>query len=226
MARARAPMNLEIRRMLVALSVFVGVCAVGGVILWLQGDGRYALGVYMRSPRESGGKSLEIGSVTSNQPAGRAGIQVSDRIVSINGEELDDYEELQDAMRDIDRPGNVRVGIERTVTVALGSAVEASAPYGAGARAFEGGMTQEDAQALRNEFQGLTREVRALREELQQMRAEFRTYHEERQRMRDDVRDAYRQRSERPQKARQQMSPEERGKLRRDIEDANKSLKR
>ena len=33
---------------------------------------------------------------------------------------------------------------------------------------------------------------------------------EERQRMRDDVRDAYRQRSERPQKARQQMSPEER----------------
>src|SRR5262245_44737850 len=40
---------------------------------------------------------------------------------------------------------------------------------------------------------------------------------EERQRMRDDVRDAYRQRKdqrqERPQKARQQMSPEERGKL-------------
>jgi hypothetical protein len=43
--------------------------------------------------------------------------------------------------------------------------------------------------------------------------------------MRDDMRDAYRPRDERPQKTRQ-MSPEERGRLRRDIEDANRSLKR
>jgi hypothetical protein len=43
------------------------------------------------------------------------------------------------------------------------------------------------------------------------------------------VRDAYRQRQERPDRQQQkmrQMSPEERGKLRRDIEDANKNLKR
>jgi voltage-gated potassium channel len=37
-------MNVEIRRMLVALTIFVGVCTVGGVILWVQGDGRYAFG--------------------------------------------------------------------------------------------------------------------------------------------------------------------------------------
>jgi C-terminal processing protease CtpA/Prc len=154
-------------------------------------DGRFALGVYMRSPRESGGRSLEVGSVTSNQPAGRAGIQVGDRIVSINGEELDDYDELQQAMRDVDRPGNVRVGIERTSTVALGSAVEASAPSGAG-RPFEGSMREEDVQGLRTELQGLTREVRSLREELQQMRSEFRSYHEERQRMRDELREQMR----------------------------------
>jgi hypothetical protein len=39
------------------------------------------------------------------------------------------------------------------------------------------------------------------------------------------MRDAYRPRDERPQKT-HQMSPEERGRLRRDIEDANRSLKR
>lgn len=48
---------------------------------------------------------------------------------------------------------------------------------------------------------------------------------EERQRMREDMRDAYRSRQDRPQKMRQ-LSPEERGKLRRDIEDANKDLKK
>jgi voltage-gated potassium channel len=37
-------MNVEIRRMLVALAIFVGVCTVGGVVLWFQGAGRYALG--------------------------------------------------------------------------------------------------------------------------------------------------------------------------------------
>jgi voltage-gated potassium channel len=44
MAKRRAPMNIEIRRMLVALGIFTGVCAMGGVILWFQGDGRYAFG--------------------------------------------------------------------------------------------------------------------------------------------------------------------------------------
>ena len=44
MARRQAPMNLEIRRMLVALSVFIGVVAAGGVVLWVQGEGEYRLG--------------------------------------------------------------------------------------------------------------------------------------------------------------------------------------
>ncbi|HEX6764368.1 MAG TPA: potassium channel family protein, partial [Polyangiaceae bacterium] len=44
MARRRAPMNIEIRRMLVALGIFAGVVAIGGALLWLQGDGRYRFG--------------------------------------------------------------------------------------------------------------------------------------------------------------------------------------
>jgi hypothetical protein len=44
--------------------------------------------------------------------------------------------------------------------------------------------------------------------------------------MREDVREAYRQRQDRPAQKMRQMSPEERGKLRRDIEDANRDLKR
>ena len=44
--------------------------------------------------------------------------------------------------------------------------------------------------------------------------------------MREDMRDAYRDRQQRPGQKMRQMSPEERGKLRRDIEDANRSLKR
>jgi hypothetical protein len=45
--------------------------------------------------------------------------------------------------------------------------------------------------------------------------------------MRDDMRDAYRQqRQERPPQKQRQMSPEERGQLRRDIEDANRQIRR
>ena len=43
--------------------------------------------------------------------------------------------------------------------------------------------------------------------------------------MREDVRDAYRERQGRADRPRQ-MSPEERDKLRRDIEEANRSLRR
>ena len=55
------------------------------------------------------------------------------------------------------------------------------------------------------------------------------TSRDDRERMREDMRDAYRQRQERPDRQQQkwrQMSPEERDKLRRDIEDANRGLKR
>lgn len=50
------------------------------------------------------------------------------------------------------------------------------------------------------------------------------TTRDDRERMRQDMRDAYRERDkqERPR----QMSPQERDKLRRDIEDANRGLKR
>jgi hypothetical protein len=50
------------------------------------------------------------------------------------------------------------------------------------------------------------------------------TTRDDRERMRQDMRDVYRERDkqERPR----QMSPQERDKLRRDIEDANRGLKR
>ena len=52
---------------------------------------------------------------------------------------------------------------------------------------------------------------------------------DERQRMREDMRDVYRDRggdrNARPERPRQ-MSPEDREKLRRDIQDANKNIKR
>ena len=48
---------------------------------------------------------------------------------------------------------------------------------------------------------------------------------EDRQRMRDDMREAYRERQGRPDRPRQ-MSPEERDKLRRDLEEANRQLRR
>jgi hypothetical protein len=49
---------------------------------------------------------------------------------------------------------------------------------------------------------------------------------EERQRMRQDMRDAYRDRSRRSERPQREMSPQERDKLRRDIEDANRDLGR
>jgi Ni/Co efflux regulator RcnB len=54
------------------------------------------------------------------------------------------------------------------------------------------------------------------------------TTRDDRERMRQDMRDAYRDRGgERDrQERRQQLTPQERDKLRRDIEDANRGLKR
>ena len=51
---------------------------------------------------------------------------------------------------------------------------------------------------------------------------------DERQRMRDDIRDAYRERQGRPERPERprQLSPEEREKLRRDIEEANRQMRR
>ena len=49
---------------------------------------------------------------------------------------------------------------------------------------------------------------------------------EERQRMRDDMRDVYRDKRDPGGKAQRPMSPQERDKLRRDIQDANRNLKR
>ena len=51
---------------------------------------------------------------------------------------------------------------------------------------------------------------------------------DERQRMREDMREVYRERSERgarPERPRQ-MSPQEREKLRQDVQNANKDLRR
>lgn len=48
---------------------------------------------------------------------------------------------------------------------------------------------------------------------------------EDRQRMRQDMRDAYRQRGERPERPRQ-MTDAEREKLRRDIDETNRQLRR
>jgi hypothetical protein len=51
---------------------------------------------------------------------------------------------------------------------------------------------------------------------------------EDRQRMREDMRDAYRNRDrqERPAHKQRQLSPQERAKLRQDVQDANKDLRR
>ena len=49
--------------------------------------------------------------------------------------------------------------------------------------------------------------------------------HEDRQRMRDDMRDAYRDR-DRGRDRQRQLTREERDKLRRDVQDANKELRR
>jgi hypothetical protein len=48
---------------------------------------------------------------------------------------------------------------------------------------------------------------------------------DDRQRMREDMREVYRERGARPERPRQ-MSPEEREKLRRDVQNANKDLRR
>ena len=50
------------------------------------------------------------------------------------------------------------------------------------------------------------------------------TTRDDRERMRQDMRDAYRERDK--QDRPRQMSPQERDKLRRDIEDANRGLKK
>jgi hypothetical protein len=161
-------------------------------------DGRLALGLYMRNARDQGGRSLEVGSVDPDQPAGRAGIRAGDRVVAIDGEPLDDYEDLQEAMREHDRAGRVRIAIERPYQIALGSAVEANAPTGA-QRPYEGSMTgrqEVDAQRLQQELRTVSEELRTLRAELAALRTELRTYRDQQRDTlrfdRENGRDAFR----------------------------------
>jgi len=49
---------------------------------------------------------------------------------------------------------------------------------------------------------------------------------EDRQRMREDMDRVYRDRAQRPERQARPMSPQEREKLRQDVRDANKQLKR
>ena len=49
---------------------------------------------------------------------------------------------------------------------------------------------------------------------------------EDRQRMREDMNQVYRDRGPRPERPQRQMSPQEREKLRQDVRDANRQLKR
>jgi hypothetical protein len=49
---------------------------------------------------------------------------------------------------------------------------------------------------------------------------------DERQRMRDDMREVFRDRNRQDRPPARQLSPQEREKLRRDIQDANKSLRK
>ena len=49
---------------------------------------------------------------------------------------------------------------------------------------------------------------------------------DERQRMRDDMRDVYRERNRQERPQQRPLSPQEREKLRRDIQDANRDLRR
>ena len=50
--------------------------------------------------------------------------------------------------------------------------------------------------------------------------------HEDRQRMREDMNHVYRDRGPRPERQARPMSPQEREKLRQDVREANKQLKR
>jgi hypothetical protein len=49
---------------------------------------------------------------------------------------------------------------------------------------------------------------------------------DERQRMRDDMREVFRDRNRQDRPPARQLSPQEREKLRRDIQDANRDLRR
>jgi Flp pilus assembly protein TadB len=50
--------------------------------------------------------------------------------------------------------------------------------------------------------------------------------HEDRQRLREDMNQVYRDRGARPERPQRPMSPQEREKLRQDVRDADKQLKR
>jgi hypothetical protein len=49
---------------------------------------------------------------------------------------------------------------------------------------------------------------------------------EDRQRMREDMNQVYRDRDSRPERPARPMSPQERERLRKDVQDANKQIKR
>lgn len=149
------------------------------------------LGVHLGQMDEGDGTRWIVRQTQRGWPAVRAGLQSGDRIVSLNGSQPADFDELQALMADVEPGHGVELWIERDLKVRLGSRPgESGALLSLGERieglSGEGGVLRLNPRLeapapsdlehqLRQEIAGLNEELRALREELRTLRRELAT---------------------------------------------------
>jgi len=135
-------------------------------------DTRAFLGV-TPSEEESEGQGVVIGHVEEGSAAEKMGLQAGDRITSINGESVSDFDALAERIRSM-QPGDqitvnaLRDGQVQEYSGSLGE--RKSHRYHKGTEGMEGfrwnGMAPEDRVALRREMDQLRQEMNELRREL------------------------------------------------------------
>jgi serine protease Do len=134
----------------------------------LNDDMAQALGV------PSGGKGALVTEVLEDTPAQKAGIRAGDVIVKVQGESVDDPDDLTRALRNHDGKVSLellRKGARRTIDVDIPSRESTSRSW---SRIPEPGMgswgfsktRDDDSAALRQEIEDLKKELQELREQI------------------------------------------------------------
>ncbi|MCB0795403.1 MAG: PDZ domain-containing protein [Flavobacteriales bacterium] len=147
--------------------------------VWKNGTGAF-LGV-QPGDDESTGKGVLIGEVVEGSAAEKMGLKADDRIVAINGNDLDDFEALADQVGDMSPGDKVVLDIDREGKVIelkgeLGERERMSwmmPPMPPGApeapdfpRAYRFEFDDEEEHAMHREMDELRREMQQLRDEI------------------------------------------------------------
>jgi S1-C subfamily serine protease len=139
------------------------------------GEGRNPrLGVHLGQLDEGDGPRWIVRQAERGWPAAQAGVRAGDRIVSLDGSEPTDFDELQSVLAGVEPQDELELVIERDLRLRLGSRPDAERALRLVPRSVAPAPAPAELERqLREEVAALNEELRALREELRTLRREL-----------------------------------------------------